>query len=278
MRARQRLGLIVEFTGVTGVGKTTLVAAVQELLAQQGFVVREAHEAILRSYGLNLPGRPKVQSFLVHLFSVLPFLRYALSREGFQLSRLAVRLIVRDAGSPRIAVMLLRNFVKRIAVHLLLRQRCRPLGECDFFLCDEGTVHTAHNLFVHAGPAPRADEIIHFADLIPKPDLAVWVTAPESDAVQCTLRRGHARINNNPGEIEAFVAHGSFTFNTLCSVRSITNRLFVIENSTRDPGGGTAAIQERAYAIGGFLTQHYRASMLAKDSTGATGEILEDRK
>src|SRR4051794_38158012 len=180
--------LVVEFIGVTGVGKSTLVAAVAEVLSAEGIQVLEAHEAILAPYRLTFARGAKVRSLLVHFLAVLPFLRYAMTRRGLELFRLGMRLIARDGGGLWIAVNLLRNFVKRIGGHLLL-MRLRPrLRDCDVVLWDEGVVHAAHNLFVHTGSAPRRHEIALFARMVPKPDVLVWVTAPVAQSLEVTLR------------------------------------------------------------------------------------------
>src|SRR5205807_2499039 len=89
-------GMVVEFIGPTGVGKSTLMAAVKERLTSQGFAVREAHDLILSRFGLDFIRHPKVQSFLVH-FLVMPFfLGFLFTKKGLRLSALAFRLIARD--------------------------------------------------------------------------------------------------------------------------------------------------------------------------------------
>ena len=126
--------IIVEFTGVTGVGKTKLVAAVKDVLSDQGFLARDAYDVILAVYGLNLARHPQLRSVLIDLRAFLPFLRYTSTREGLKLLHLATRAIRRDAGTLPIAANLLRNLIKRIGVHILLTNLQHRLRQCDFII------------------------------------------------------------------------------------------------------------------------------------------------
>ena len=53
--ATGRNTLVVEFIGVTGVGKSTLLAAVADCLAKEGLRVGDAEEVVLARYGLLPP-------------------------------------------------------------------------------------------------------------------------------------------------------------------------------------------------------------------------------
>ena len=247
--------LIVEFIGSTGVGKSTLVAAVAKYLSAQGFRVRQAEEAILACYGLAFLRGPLVRSVLVHLLALGPFARYRFTREGFRLSRLAVGSIKRGAGNFRIGASLLRNFWKRLGAHLLLEGLRDRLADCDFILWDEGAVHAAHNLFVHAGTAPDREDVERFARMVPKPNLLVWVTAPVAQAAGTILRRGHSRVNGTAAAARAFAEHAQTAFEVLSAVEGVRERLYRIENPARGPDESAAAIQARASLIGEFLKQ-----------------------
>ena len=88
-----RRTLIVEFIGVTGVGKSTLIAAVIQDLVAQGLHVGLAEDAILGRFGLACPRHPKLGSLLLLGLSLLPFGRFFLTRDGARLLRLAFRSI-----------------------------------------------------------------------------------------------------------------------------------------------------------------------------------------
>jgi hypothetical protein len=250
--------LIVEFAGATGAGKSTLAAEVMAALADRGFRVREGHDAILASYGLAFVRRPKVRSALVHLLTFASFWRCVLTRDGFRLSRLAVRSIVRDAGSIWVGIGLLRNVSQRIGAHVLLQRLRRGMRDCDVVLCDEGIVQAAHNLFVHAGAAPRKEEIVRFAETVPRPDLLVWVAAPPAQSAEVILCRGHPRVPAVPEAARAFAERAHATFEVLSTVPALRAILHRIDNPAGPPGRECADIRARAAAIGDLLVQHCR--------------------
>jgi thymidylate kinase len=246
--------LLVEFIGATGAGKSTLLAATAALLAERGFRVCQADEAILARYRLNAFTGPRVRAVLVHALALLAFWRYAFTREGRALSRLALRAIRRDAGGAWIGTGLLRNYMKRVGSHVLLERLRGPACDCDFVLCDEGIVHAAHNLFVHAGAAPREEEIVLFAAVVPKPDVLIWVTAPAAQSAAVILQRGHRRVAGTP-QAAAFAEHAQRTFDLLTAAPAIQARTHRVDNAGRGPDGAEATIRARAQALGEFLQQ-----------------------
>jgi hypothetical protein len=250
-----RKPLVVEFIGVTGVGKSTLLAAVTESLAAQGLRARQAEEVILARYGLSFPRHPKFGSALVHFLSLAPFCRYLWTRDGLTLSRLAFRSITRGMGSLWTGVGLVRNFLKRVGFHLLLEKVRDEFQDCDILLCDEGVVHAAHNLFVHTRAEPNRDEIVRFGQLVPKPDQLVWVTAPTTQSAEVIQRRGHPRVCGTGAAARAFVEHAQATFEVLSTVAGLRERIYRVDNSAGGGGRADAIIRTRASAIGAFLRQ-----------------------
>jgi thymidylate kinase len=250
---------VVEFIGVTGVGKSTLIAAAAELLSRQGFRVRDADEVILARYGLAFPRHPKLRSALVHVLAVPPFLEYLCTREGRRLSRLAVGSIARGMAGIWTGVGLLRNFSKRIGCHLLLDKARGALRDSDVVLCDEGVVHAAHNLFVHTGSEPNREAIVLFGQLVPKPDLLIWVTAPTSQSAEVILWRGHSRVEGTNEAAWAFAEHAHATFEVLSSVEGLRERIHQVDNTANADDSRAALIHARASALCAFLKQHLPA-------------------
>jgi thymidylate kinase len=247
--------LVVEFIGVTGVGKSTLIAAVAQFLSAQGLRVRDAEEVILARFGLALPRHPKTRSALTLLLGLPMFGRYCLTREGRKLSRLALGSIGRGMGSVWTGASLLRNFMKRIGSHLLLETLRDDMRDCDLVIWDEGIVHAAHNLFVHAGTEPRRDEIEEFGRMVPKPDLIIWVTAPTSQSAEVVLGRGHSRVRATTSAARAFAEHAQTTFDVLSAIPGLRERIYRVDNSAHSTDQNGAAIRARASLIGDFLVQ-----------------------
>jgi thymidylate kinase len=271
--SRCHAGMVVEFSGVTGVGKTTLVRTVKEALRAQGFSTWEAQEAIVSySFGNDFNRFPKLQSFLVQVLAIVPFLRFLGTRQGRRLSRLALHTILRDAGNFRIAISLLRNFAKRVGSDLHLKDIRHKLQACDFILCDEGTLQAAHNLFVHVDSCPRKHEIEFFARNIPKPDLVVWVKAPKRRLVARLLQRGHQRVRRRTREATAFIENATVVFDKLFSLPPFQRGSLIIDGPILAvPTLG--AMHERGCRIADVLKHHLRDGVEICSASSPGGDM-----
>ena len=143
------------------------------------------------------------------------------------------------------------------------------LSEYDAVIWDEGVVHAAHNLFVHAKIEPNTDDVVAFARLVPKPDQLIWVTAPTAQSTQVLLKRGHSRVGGTPLAAGTFAEHAQATFEILSSVDGLSERIHPIDNAApiEDPA---VAIQERARAIGAFLIDRMQQSQEPQPRAGAS--------
>jgi PST family polysaccharide transporter len=263
---------VVEFIGVTGVGKSTLMAAVSQAMNAQGYRVMSAEEFILARCGLTFIRNAKLQSAVVHALALLPLVPYLCTRDGMTLVCLGLAAIVRGRNGTWGALGLFRNFFKRIGCHQLLEQARRRGNGAELILCDEGVVHAAHNLFVHTRVAPNREAIALFGRLVPKPDLLVWVTAPTTQSRDVILRRGHSRVSHTAGAAEAFVEHAHATFNALAASEGLEDRILRFDNTVRPELNG-AGIRSRALALAELLKQHLQTSA-APASTGAVPDFL----
>jgi thymidylate kinase len=252
--------LLVEFIGVTGVGKSTLIRALAEALARRQLRVRDADEVVLAHYGLAFIRHAKARSAVLHLLALLPLLGYFSTRAGRRLLRLALGSIARGAREIWTGFGLVRNVVKRIGCHLLLEEMRCGRTDCDIVLCDEGIVHAAHNLFVHTGTEPSAEAIMLFGHIVPKPDLVVWVAAPPTQSAAVIRQRGHARVCDAPGAALAFAEHAHATFELLAHVDGLAERTVVMDNSPVPAHRCAGIIHTRAAALATLLTQYLPGS------------------
>jgi thymidylate kinase len=261
--------LVVEFIGVTGVGKSTLIAAVLQALTAQGLRAGLAEDVILARYGVVCPGLPKVQSALVSALSLRPFCRYFFTRNGSHLSRMAFDSILRGMSNLWVGANLLRNFMKRIGAHFLLENLRDEVRDFDVVIWDEGAVHAAHNLFVHHGTEPRTAEIEEFGRVVPKPDVLVWVTAPTAQSAKVLLQRGHSRVGATMLAANTFAAHAQTTFETLACVDELKERIYRIDNSAQ-ADQTEEAIRTRAHAISVFLAAQLEQSQKSLPREGVS--------
>jgi O-antigen/teichoic acid export membrane protein len=249
--------LIVEFIGITGVGKSTLVSGVVESLEARGLRVGMAEDVILACSGLAVPFPGRIRSMLVFALSLRHFCRYFLTRPGSRLTSLAFGSIMWGMGNLKNGVSLARNFVKRIGAQLLLEDLCNGSGAWDILIWDEGPVHAAHNLFVHLGMPPHPHEIVEFAGLVPKPEVLVWVTAPTRQSVDVLLERGHPRVRPTPEAVRTFVENAATTFEVLSSVKDVSDRVVRLDNSADVGTQNGELIRARADSISEILVKRF---------------------
>lgn len=250
--------MLVEFTGVTGAGKTTLMGEVKRSLARRNLSSCGAQDAVLAMFGLRrfLPGG--LASLAVSACSLPAFLRFARSPQGSRLVRFAFGVLRRDAGRLGNFVRLARNLVKRFGMYRLLRcARVNPVS--DFVLWDEGTVHSVHNLFVHAGAALDREELARYLAVVPKPDLVVHVTASAEQSVQVTLARGHARVGAEAAAVRTFISTARTVFDVLTTAPTLQDRLFLVDNTGLGPSGNGELLKKRAELVADFLARHAAA-------------------
>jgi hypothetical protein len=221
----------VELFGCTGAGKSTLVRALLATCEARRIEAGTADDFVLDQFRLaRVPGRlPRTLSIDL---CALAACVVAWPRRK-ELCRLAVRTI-RDlpavVSRPE-RLNLARNVLKKVGIHEIVAS---PLGRDRLVLVDEGTLHAAHNLFVHLAVPPRRDDVAAFARLVPLPDLAVYVSADAGTLVERTLRRGHRRIHEpSRASVERFIGRAVQTFDWLLGDLVSAQRLAPLDPANR---------------------------------------------
>jgi len=227
--------LIIEFTGVTGAGKTSLINAFEYAAAANGIVVRDAYDIIFRQYRLSHLRNIHIRSALMDVITLPYFFRNLLSTDGRKITKLAFRNIINDSDNTIVMLNLARNFMKRIGVHLILQNIQDKTTDCDFIVCDEGILHIAHNAFVHVQKEPNLNDVIEFGDLIAKTDLIIWVKSTPNKSIDAIMsQKGHSRVPKKLQDATSFVDNAYRVFETICTISSVNERLRVIETSLHD--------------------------------------------
>ena len=218
--------MIIEFVGSTGAGKTTLACEVQHRLAEkaQG---PTAFAVIADRLGLWNVTNPTIRNFAQDLVA-LPFFFRSLFR-NWPFVVFALKAVSRHTSNKLFALNYLRSIVRRIGTHELLRRRQQDR----IILVDEGTVLSAHLLFVYTNSEHSHDEIETFARLVPLPDLIVYVRAPVESLVQRALHRSDPRKEmkaKRQSFVEKHVRRAATLFDQLAATREIRPRVLIVEN------------------------------------------------
>jgi len=105
---------------------------------------------------------------------------------------------------------------------------------------DEGTILTAHNVFVYSSALYTGEEIARFASLVPLPDIIIYIKAPVEILVQRSLLRAdppRELKSRNRGLIEKHVGRAVKMFDQLVEADNIWRRLLIVENSDSNHQG-----------------------------------------
>jgi thymidylate kinase len=206
--------MIIEFIGTPGSGKTTLLPAVVEILHERGIQARTVVEASRPYAQRTLFGRAirRITPSRLHqplLWQVFYQLS-AIFRIVFfsKHPRLVWQVYTSQKQRPRGAYVRERRvlywFVRTTGYYEFLKTFIRP-GEAILF--DEGFIHRVVQLNVSDVEEPRPSQVLDYVDLLPRPDLVVYIQASPKVCKERIFRRGiweHFR-SKKPGEIARYV-------------------------------------------------------------------------
>lgn len=236
--------MIVEFIGAPGSGKTTLLPTVIELLAEQGVQGRRVIDAArpfarrtLPGWAVNRLAPPSLRSPLLwQTFYRLSFL--------FRLRFFArhPRLIYQVVDSQR-----RRPVTARIKERRVLYWFFHTAGYYEFLsayaradealLFDEGFIHRVVQLNASEAEEPRMEAITAYVDLLPRPDLVIFIQAPPAQCLARIQQRGvwqHFQ-GVTPENLSKFVANAHWVVNHAVEhVRAKGWAVIEVDNGNRD--------------------------------------------
>ena len=215
----------IELIGCTGAGKSTLSRCIVQASQAQGVETSTGEEIALKLIRLDWVRRKIPRTLLVDLIAGLACL--ASWRDNFEFYLFETRILSKLPVGWFEKLNIARNVLKNIGVNEIVRRVGR---QEQLVLLDEGTLHTAHYLFVHVSVEPDASDLEDFIRLIPLPDVVVYVRQDATTLIQRTLERGHKRIPSGSLEhVELFIRRAEETFNRLIQKPQIESRLLIVD-------------------------------------------------
>jgi thymidylate kinase len=217
---------MIEFIGSTGAGKTTLIAEVQRKLVGT-LDVSTACNLIAVPLGAQSVSHPTAQNLIQELVG-FPFFVFFLRRNKRFLI-FALRMLARHSSFTLFTINYLRSLERTIGVYEILRRYARDR----VVLVDEGTMLSAHNIFVYTDTPYSSEEIDEFASLVPLPDLIVYVKAPIDVLIKRSLQRSDPPREmrcKDPALIEKYIKRADAVFEQLAKAEKIRNRILIVEN------------------------------------------------
>ncbi|HLF28445.1 MAG TPA: hypothetical protein VJG32_19095 [Anaerolineae bacterium] len=215
----------IELMGCTSAGKSTLTRSILQVCREQGVDVFRRDDFVLKQIRLNGIKGHLPRTLLVDALALFACL--LTWRNNLKFYRFATRLLFQLPIALFDKLNLLRNVLKKIGIHEIIRFRST---DQQVILVDEGVLQAAHNLFVHSAVQVEMEHLATFVRLIPFPDVIVYIRPPESRLIDRTMIRGHKRIpDRSYNNVVRFVKQAVATFDQLAQNPSVESRLVVVD-------------------------------------------------
>ena len=217
----------IELIGCTSAGKSTLARSILQVAREQGLYTLMADEFVLGQIHLNWVKARLARTFWMDLLFLFACL--ATWRKNRVFCLFTIRIIRQLPGAvPWLEKLnIARNVFKNVGIYEIVRWRS---SDEQVILVDEGTLHTAHYLFVHVCAGPDASDLSTYARLVPLPGVVIRAQQDEAVLIERTLARGHKRIPNGSNEnVERFVRRAVYAFDWLLRQLVVEGRLSVVD-------------------------------------------------
>jgi len=216
----------VELVGSTSAGKTTLARKMVNAGKKSGIKIYLSDDFLLEQMHLNWVKNDFIRRRLVEFVAFAVFLRHPAKYKEF------VTFVFREgkisSGSWLYKVNRIRNVIRKVGIFEFITQRSNSQ---QIVLADnEGLLQGVHNLFVHQNSDADEAKIARYVELIPLPDVVLFLQQDETILVSRTLKRGHARVDDSsPEKVAHFIRQAVAVFNELITVPKIQERLLVVD-------------------------------------------------
>jgi hypothetical protein len=217
----------IEIIGSTSAGKTTLAKKMVQAGKEKGLDVSLSDDFMLDHLHLGWVKNDFIRRRLVE-FTAFGVLFACLTRyKDF------VRFILREGkhspGSWFYKINRIRNVIRKIGIFEFVRRRSGPQ---QIVLADnEGLLQGVHNLFVHQNSHADLRKISRYVELVPLPDIVLYLHQEEEVLVSRTLGRGHARVAGDSSDhVLHFIRQAMAVFNEMINIPKIQERLLIVDS------------------------------------------------
>lgn len=227
--------VIVEFIGSTGAGKTTLISEVQRRLVDQAQSVT-SFDLVADLLGVRPVTNPTIRNLIQDVVGLPFFFGSLYQHRGFTV--FALKTLARHRNYTLLSVNYLRSIVRKIGMYEIVKR----YNHDRIILVDEGTILSAHILFVFTSTIHSQEDTEKFASLVPLPELVVYIKAPVDSLVQRSLHRSDARKelrSKNQMLVKKYVSRATEVFDRITETKRIRDRVLIVANpnSTDDERG-----------------------------------------
>lgn len=216
----------IEIIGSTSAGKTTLAKSMVFAGNNNGEIVTLSDDFILQESHLGLVKNDFLRRRLVEMLAIGISLFHI--NEYKELFRFILIEGNSSPGSWFYKFNRIRNVIRKIGIFEFISKRSS--GHQVVLADNEGLLQGAHNLFVHQNGGSDTAKIARYVDLVPLPDVVLYLNQDEDVLVSRTLKRGHARIAGVSEEnVTHFINQAITVFNQLVSIPKVQGKLLIVD-------------------------------------------------
>jgi adenylate kinase family enzyme len=218
----------IELIGSTSAGKTTLARKMVAAGKSNGVDVSLSDDFVLEELYMNWVKNEFVRRRLVEMIA------FAICLSCLDRYKDFYGFVVREGkstpGSWLYKINRIRNVIRKIGIFEFISRRS---GSQQIVLADnEGILQGVHNLFVHQNCQADLLKIARYVELVPMPDVVLYLQQEEEVLVSRTLGRGHARVaGSSPDKIVPFIRQAVNVFNEMINIPKIQEKLLIVDGS-----------------------------------------------
>jgi hypothetical protein len=217
----------IELFGCTSAGKSSLARHIVRSSRKLGMGAVMSEDFVLTQARLNWIRGRLARTLLVDLLSLAACLRVTgAEREFLRFAAQSVRRLPAAVPWHR-RLNIARNVFKKTGIREIIR---RHGSDRQLVVMDEGTLQTAHYLFVQLCAEPDPAQLREFLERVPLPDVPVYVREEERTLIRRTITRGHKRIPDRSHRSTAlFMKSALWIFSRIADDRRVRERLLVAD-------------------------------------------------
>ena len=176
--------MIIEFTGIPGVGKSTIINGISEFSLKIPIIFNVEKYIRDRSF-FKLPSTIG--------FDIILFVNfYKLKSKDYSLLSKSLTVLKKNNNTMFHKINILRNIFKKLVINRIIQNKN------EYFLIDEGLSHIPMSLFVDINSEIIKSEVIDFCKNLPKIDKLLLIDVHDCILIKRVIKRGekgHNRID-----------------------------------------------------------------------------------
>jgi hypothetical protein len=214
----------IEIIGSTSAGKTTLAKKMVEAGIGHGTDVSLSDDFMLDQLHLNWVRNEFIRRRLVETVAFGTLLTCLSRYKKF------IDFVILEGrntpGSWFYKINRIRNVIRKIGIFEFITRRS---ASQQVVLADnEGILQGVHNLFVHQNSEADLAKITRYVELIPLPDVVLYLQQEEHVLIARTLARGHGRVTGAEDKVGHFIKQAVVVFNEIVKLPMLKGKLLIV--------------------------------------------------